>query len=229
MTPQGATGPDLLSLRDVSVVIDGLQVLREVNLKVRTGEIVGIWGGNGAGKSTLLKVIAGWRRPTSGSVFLLGESVSRWPAHRHFALGLREVPQHPSQSPELLGREILALADRASRTSSGPSTGPQDIARLVAASDLERRVSEMSFASRKLLAIAAAVRSVPKMLLLDEPTVGLQPDQMARLQAVLREDLPGVPKLIVEHNESFLASTCTRIVELRSGQLDAAPEAVRWP
>ncbi len=218
-----------LELAEISKQFVGLSVLRDVRLKVNFGDRLGIIGQNGAGKSTMLRLIGGWIKPDNGLLRMFGKDITTWPIFRRYAFGLREVPQFPEISSELTGHETIAVGQLALAFSQGhfgsnlSNIQGNDITniteRLVSESDLSSHLDSLSFGSQKMIAIAAVLASSPRILLLDEPTAGLDKTQRDNLLRVLVELEERCAVIIVEHDLSFLYNACNRLVELRDGVL----------
>lgn len=219
-----------LDLRGVSYAVDGLTILHELDLTITTGERVGLWGRNGTGKSTLLKIICGWLRPNSGCVRLFDHDVTQWPAHRRFAAGLAEVPQSPELSPELSAREILALATATGRRRQGrdPKWTTATMRPCLSHDVLDQAVKNLSFGARKILAIEAALASEPRLLLVDEPTAGLDDDQIDVLVNRLLSGSPVPSMIVIEHRPAFLHQVCTRELAVVGGAV-ISRQGVRAP
>jgi len=216
-----------LHLAAVSKGFDGLIVLRDVTLELAPGERVGLVGANGAGKSTLTRLIGGWMRPNSGTIRIFGEDITDWSTFRRYAFGLRELPQFPQVSGELTGAETICVGQMApklwqlkwlqsSRTVKRSTS--ELLNGLVSPAELQSTLGALSFGSRKMIAMAAVLACHPRLLLLDEPTVGLDEVQRRTLGSFLSR-MENCAMLIIEHDTSFVKTTCHRLTELRDGCL----------
>jgi len=199
----------VLQVRGLNVYYGESHILRNVDLTVAPGQMACLIGLNGVGKTTLLKTIIGLLRQRSGSVQLGGEEISSLPPHRRARGGIGYVPQGREVIPQLTVRENLLL---------GLEALPGGLARQrhidplvfelfpVLESFLNRRGGDLSGGQQQQLAIARALLGKPRLLLLDEPTEGIQPSVVLDIQRavarILRETSIGV--LLVEHHASFV-------------------------
>jgi ABC-type branched-subunit amino acid transport system ATPase component len=195
-------------------------VLRGVNVHIEPGEIFGILGKNGMGKTTLLKTIMGLLPVRCGQVEMLGENVTGWPAYRITRLGVSYVPQERSIFQDLSVDENLRLALR------DPSSFEE---RLVAvagrfpflAERRQQRAGTLSGGEQKMLLIARALLTRPRLVLIDEITEGLQPAVIARFQEILAEEqrARGTSILLVEQNVGFALALADRYAVLKLGTI----------
>ena len=198
----------------------GSPVLQGVNFHIEPGEIFGILGKNGMGKTTLLKTIMGLLPARCGQVEMLGENVTGWPAYRITRLGVSYVPQEKSIFQDLSVDENLRLALRE------PSSFEE---RLVAvagrfpflAQRRQQRAGTLSGGEQKMLLIARALLTQPRLVLIDEITEGLQPAVIARFQETLAEEqrARGTSILLVEQNVGFALALADRYAVLKLGTI----------
>jgi branched-chain amino acid transport system ATP-binding protein len=212
----------LLTLDGVSVGYGAVEVLHRVSLRVDEGEMVCLLGANGAGKSTTVRTISGLLRPTAGSITFLGERLDGRPAHAVLMRGIAQCPEGRRIFPEMTVRENLEM---------GAYIRGGEGAR---ASDLERafhhfpRLKEreaqlggtLSGGEQQMLAIARALMSGPKLLLLDEPSLGLAPTMVATVFRVIREiRRQGMTVFMVEQNASLALQMADRAYVMESGRI----------
>lgn len=199
----------VLQVRGLNVFYGESHILRSVDLSIAPGQMACLIGLNGVGKTTLLKTIIGLLRQRSGSVHLAGEEISTMPPHRRARGGIGYVPQGREIIPQLTVRENLML---------GLEALPGGLARNrhidplvfelfpVLETFLNRRGGDLSGGQQQQLAIARALLGKPRLLLLDEPTEGIQPSVVLDIQRavarILKETSIGV--LLVEHHASFV-------------------------
>ena len=194
----------LLEIRGLEVRYGAIQALHGIDLTVEKGEIVTLIGGNGAGKSTTLRTISGLIRPTAGSITLDGKSILGLPPHRVLRLGIAHAPEGRGIFPGLTVDENLAVGAYARKDS-------REIARdRERALDLFPRLRErlrqgagtLSGGEQQMLAIARALMSRPRLLLLDEPSLGLAPLIVRQIFQVLRDlnRKKGLTVFLVEQN-----------------------------
>lgn len=213
-----------VSVTDVHVTIDGRRVLEGVYLHVARGEIVGLMGPNGSGKSTLVDVIAGRRRPHRGIVRICGEDVARLSSRERALRGLGVVVQGGRVLSHLSVADHLRLGALASgRERSAPDALLRG---LTAGLAHAQRTGALDRASRLRLELATVIATAPRLLLLDEPTAGL--DRVERAQFVrdmeaIRIAFPDMGVLIVEHDGAFLAEFASRVIRLEDGMIALCP------
>ena len=215
-------GDGMLAVHDLHAGYGHGSILNGINLVVPDGEIVGIVGRNGMGKSTLLRALIGLVRTPRGSIHFGGTDVSRFPAHARCRLGMGYVPESSRVFPRLSVRENLEVAAFATRQRRGR------IEELLRAFPLlNEKTSEiastLSGGQQKLLAIARALATDPRLLMLDEPSQGLQPSLAEEvLECVCTVNRRhGVSVLLVEQNLEFAAAAANRFYVLDRGEISA--------
>jgi branched-chain amino acid transport system ATP-binding protein len=192
----------MLDVSDLNVSYGQAQALWDVGLSVNAGEIVSIVGVNGAGKSTLVNTIAGLLRPTSGRILMDGEDVAKVPSHTICEHGIAVVPEGRRILPEMTVRDNLDLgsyrpgarSQRAERTEWIHSLFP------VLKDRQNQLAGTMSGGEQQMLAIGRALMSDPKLLLLDEPSLGLAPVIVDKIFDVVTEIKETVSVCLVEQN-----------------------------
>ena len=230
VTPPGAA--DVAVVADVGVRYDGQPVLAGVDLRVRAGEVVAVMGRNGAGKSTLLSLVAGQRRPDSGSVAVVGEDPTQLSGHALVA-AVALVPQEPQ---DLLWAESVAAECRAADQDAGVNAGTtwelfQQLRPTVAA---DTHPNDLSEGTRLILVLAIMMVNQPRLLVLDEPTRGLDYTAKEQLASLIRERAArGEAVVVATHDVELVADVCTRMVMLADGEVvldtDARAGAVSSP
>jgi ABC-type multidrug transport system ATPase subunit len=205
----------------VSLVINGItkrfggrEVLRGLHLEVERGENIAVVGPNGAGKSTLLGVVAGLLEPEAGSVRLEGEPLSGRRAPARAQVGF--VPEGADPPPHLLAGELLSLCAALKQADIPPASL---LERLGVAPLLEQPIGSLSLGQRRRTCLAAALVGDPLLLVLDEPTNGLDPGGVAMLAELLRERREaGRMALISTHDLAFAGAAGSRFVRLENGR-----------
>jgi branched-chain amino acid transport system ATP-binding protein len=198
-----SNGTPLLELRNITAFYGDLQALFGISISVNAGEIVALIGANGAGKTTLLRVISGMKRAASGSVSFAGKDVSRVPAHEMVARGVSHVPEGRQVFPFMTVRENLSLGAYTARARSRVKQLMEE--QLALFPRLGERIDQLagtlSGGEQQMVAIARGLMAQPKLLLLDEPSLGLAPkiveEVFEKLQEIRRS---GITMLIVEQN-----------------------------
>jgi branched-chain amino acid transport system ATP-binding protein len=219
---------NILELRNLEVCYGKLRALNGINLGVREGEIVALLGANGAGKSTALRAISGLLAPTSGDILYCGKSIAKRRPDLIVRDGIAHSPEERHIWPELSVRENLSLgayccADRVladQRFESVLQRFPR----------LRERLSQLagllSGGEQQMLAIGRALMSGPKLLLLDEPSLGLSPLMSQEVLGALRELCQqGITILIVEQNVHSALSVASRAYVFETGRVVAEGSA----
>lgn len=198
------------------------QSLRGVSLAMDDGQCLALLGRNGAGKTTLLRCIAGLLRPSSGQMLLDGEEIGGWPAYRRSRGGIGYVPQGREIFPDLSVGENLIVSMKAH--------GVRDAAVLEEVCALfpvlrtmwGRRGGDLSGGQQQQLAIGRALMGRPRLLLLDEPTEGIQPSIVKSIEAAIASLKGRMSILLVEQYYDFARSLADRYVVLNRGAVVAA-------
>jgi branched-chain amino acid transport system ATP-binding protein len=209
-----------LVLKDLFAGYRGVPVVRELNLEVRPGEVVALLGPNGAGKTTTLETIAGLNRPISGTVELSGENVSGTPAHLLARRGLALVPEGRALFPGLTVREHLRLAGgRGRRVDSHEDELLEMLPELRKC--LGRKAGLLSGGEQQMLAVGRALVTRPRLLLVDEMSLGLAPVIVERLVPILRRaaDELGASVLFVEQHVALALEISDRAYVLTHGRI----------
>jgi branched-chain amino acid transport system ATP-binding protein len=209
-----------LVLAGLSAGYAEVPVVRELNLEVRPGEVVALLGPNGAGKTTTLETIAGLNRPISGTVELSGENVGGTPAHLLARRGLALVPEGRALFPGLTVREHLRLAGR--RKGRADSREEELLEMLPELRKcLARKAGLLSGGEQQMLAVGRALVTRPRLLLVDEMSLGLAPVIVERLLPILRRaaDELGASVLFVEQHVALALEISDRAYILTHGRI----------
>ena len=215
-------------LADVPVSIDGLvkeyaggyRAVDDVSFRVERGQVVGLLGPNGAGKTTTLRVLVGLIRPTAGSLHVFGEPVS---AGAPVLARLGAFIEGPGFLPHLSGRENLRLYWAATGRPAGEAAFETALEIAGLGDSIDRRVRSYSHGMKQRLGIAQAMLGLPELLVLDEPTNGLDPPQIAEMREVMKR-YAGTGRTVVvsSHLLAEVEQTCTHVVVMHRGRLVAA-------
>lgn len=228
----------VLETRDVGIRFGGLQALEGLSIEVNEWEIVGLIGPNGAGKTTAFNCITGFYRPDSGQVFYRGQDVTRVPPHRKAALGFGRTFQNVGMvkaataldnlrtaqhlhagydvTAGLLGTEA---ARRGERELTERADAILDLLGLSAIRDT--RIGALPYGTLKLLELGCALATDPELLLLDEPSSGMGPEeshQLGERLLMLRREL-GLTLLLIEHHVPLVLGVCDQVYVLNFGRL----------
>jgi branched-chain amino acid transport system ATP-binding protein len=219
----------MLELSALEVRYGAIRAVRGVSLCVAEGELAVVLGANGAGKSSTLKAIAGALRPTRGRIMLGGAEVPYgWP-ERMVRLGVAMVPETRDVFPDLTVAENLKLGAFTRR--GDPSGVAEDLARVVELFPvLGERAGQpagtLSGGEQQMLVIARALMSRPRLLLLDEPSLGLAPTVIERIFAMIAElKRTGLTILLVEQNAAHALAVADRAFVMRLGEVAASGPA----
>jgi len=207
---------------DVRAAYGRIEALQGISLEVRRGEIVCMLGGNGAGKSTTLRTISGLMHPRSGRIALEGHDVTTVPAHRLVRLGIGQAPE----GRRIFGRlTVLENLQMGAYTRTDKAEISADFDRVFGLFPrlLERRTQAagtLSGGEQQMLAIARALMGRPKLLLLDEPSMGLAPVLVEQIFAIIRDiNSQGTTILLVEQNAQMALQVASRGYILQTGKI----------
>jgi branched-chain amino acid transport system ATP-binding protein len=215
-----ASGPSLLELDDLHVFYGNIEALKGVSMRVASGEIVTLIGSNGAGKSTTLRAISGTHKPRTGAVRLEGRPIHELPAHEVVGLGVAHAPE---------GRKVFSRMTVFENLQMGAFSRREriddDVARVF---DLFPRLRErrnqkagtMSGGEQQMLAIGRALMARPKILLLDEPSMGLSPILTEQIFRIISEiNAQGTTVLLVEQNAQMALNSAHRGYVIQTGKI----------
>ena len=214
----------LLELKSVSSAYGSVQALRGVSLAVEAGEVVTLLGANGAGKSTTLRTISGLIRPTGGEIWFDGQRIDHLAAEQIVRMGVSHVPEGRRIFPGLTVRENIMLGS-SSRARLSRRELQEDVEQVFAIFPDIRRFENalgwtLSGGQQQMLAVARGLMAKPKLLLLDEPSLGLAPVIVQQLFATIREiHARGTTILLVEQNAHMALSVASRGYVLETGSL----------
>ena len=214
------SAPAVLKIDAINTFYGAIQALKGVSLEVGEGEIVTLIGSNGAGKTTTLRSISGIAPPATGSIEFLGQDISRVPAHEVAAMGIAHSPEGRRIFPRMTVRENL---DMGAFTRVDKQAVADDIERVY---ELFPRLHErqkqkagtMSGGEQQMLAMGRALMAQPRLMLLDEPSLGLAPVIVDKIYEIIREiNDQGVTILLVEQNANYALDVSSRGYVLETG------------
>jgi branched-chain amino acid transport system ATP-binding protein len=210
----------VLELKGIETYYGTIRALKGVSLEVRSGEIVTLLGANGAGKTTTLRSINGLNRPRRGSIVFEGRDITALPAHGIVRLGISQSPEGRKLFPRMTVVENLEMGafQRSDRT-----TIKEDMERVFAlfprlAERRTQKAGTMSGGEQQMCAIGRAMMARPKLLMLDEPSMGLAPIFVERIfETIVEINQQGTPILLVEQNALMALEVANRGYVLETG------------
>ncbi len=218
----------MLRVESINVSYDTIQVLHDLTFHVDEGEIVTLIGANGAGKTTTLHTISGLIRPKSGSVAFEGADITRLPADRIVKAGLCQVPEGRRIFANLSVMENLEMGAYSQRNRAKATESLEQVFRSFPRLRERRTQSAgtLSGGEQQMLAIGRALMARPKLLLLDEPSMGLAPLLVKEIFSIVQEiNRSGTTVLLVEQNARMALSIANRAYVLETGRIVASGDA----
>jgi branched-chain amino acid transport system ATP-binding protein len=221
-------GQPLLEMKDVNTHYGAARVLREVSIQIHSGEIVCLLGGNASGKTTTLKTILGFVVPTTGAVILDGEKINGVPTQRLVEKGISMVPENRRLFKRMTVRENLEMGYYLRKDKEGIK---DDLERILALfprvkDRLGQRSGTLSGGEQQMVAMARALMAQPKVLLMDEPSMGLAPVLVEQNFEIIKEiNQLGTTIFVVEQNANMALSIADRGYVLQTGQIVLADTA----
>ena len=219
---------EVLRVRDLVVSYGAVSALRGVSLHVGRGEVVALLGANGAGKSTMLRTISGLMLPKSGEIRFLGQRIDGTPPARIVRRGLAHSPEGRRLFGSLTVAENLRLGASTRSDRSGIEADRERLYALfpVLKERAHQQAATLSGGEQQMVALARALVAGPKLLLLDEPSLGIAPIIMQQIFASLAElKSSGVTMLLVEQNMSLALDLADRAYVLRTGEVSLEGDA----
>jgi branched-chain amino acid transport system ATP-binding protein len=219
----------LLRIQNLAVHYGAIHALKGVNLEVRQGEVVAIIGGNGAGKSTLMKAVSGLEPAAGGQIVFDAQDLAAVPAHRRVALGIAQSPEGRQVFADQTVRDNLLLGAYL-RPARAPEVERDIETQFATFPRLRERQHQlagtMSGGEQQMLAIARALMARPRVLLLDEPSLGLAPLVVKEIFAVIRQlKAQGVTILLVEQMATQALKVADRAYVLKTGEITSSGPA----
>jgi len=202
-------------LKNISKNYGAQMALNEVTLTIEKGQITGLLGPNGAGKSTLMKIITGAILPTSGTAVVNGVDVVAFPLQVQQSLGY--LPEHNPQYLELYVREYLEYVAQLYKVDK--KRIPTVIEQTVLGPEQHKKIGSLSKGYRQRVGLAAALIPDPEVLILDEPTTGLDPAQLIEIRALLKNIATDKTVLFSTHIMQEVVELCDTVVFLQAGEI----------
>ncbi len=212
----------LLELTGIDAFYGRVRALRGVTLHVDQGEVVALIGSNGAGKTTTLRTISGLMHPPTGSITFAGKDISRTPPHEIVGLGICQSPEGRRLFPRMQVIDNLRMGAFLRKDAAGIHKDMERVFELFPR--LKERTAQLagtlSGGEQQMLAIGRALMSKPKLLMLDEPSLGLAPILIETIFQIVREiNAQGIPILLVEQNATKALEVANRAYVLETGSI----------
>lgn len=233
----------ILSIRSLSKMFGGVHAVNNVSLDVQPKETVALIGPNGAGKTTFYNMISGRMRPTSGTIEFLGRDITGMPPHQISRLGISRSFQINNIFTELTARQNVEVAltalhgqavsmfRLASRNRPIQEEAEQVLARLGLEDLAQQRAGVLSYGDKRLLEIAIVLATRPTLVLLDEPTAGMTPEETRHVTRLVRKlaDSGDYTFVVTEHDMSVVFDLAERILVMHRGErlAEGTPEQIR--
>ena len=224
--PQEKSG-NLLEINDIHVFYGAIHAIKGVSFEVKEHEIVTLIGANGAGKSTILNTVAGLLKPRSGQVIFDGRNVNSVPASKMVGLGMALCPEGRRIFQQMTVRENLEMGGY-SRDAAEIEPGIEDaFKRFPRLKEREKQIAgTLSGGEQQMLAMARALMSRPRLLMLDEPSMGLAPILVEQIFDIIKElHKAGTTILLVEQNAQMALSVADRAYVLETGRISMSGDA----
>ena len=218
----------MLNIQGINVYYGAIHAIKGISLVVNQGEIVTLIGANGAGKSTTLRTISGLLKPKTGSITFQGEDIAGTPAHKIVGLGISQVPEGRRIFTEMTVMENLDLGAFIRKDKDGIAADKKHVFELFPR--LEERQDQvagtLSGGEQQMLAMGRALMSRPKLLLLDEPSMGLAPLLIKEIFSIIEDiNKSGTTVLPVEQNSNMALSIANRAYVLETGRITLSGDA----
>ncbi|MBS1672432.1 MAG: ABC transporter ATP-binding protein [Actinobacteria bacterium] len=212
----------LLELKDVSVHYGRIKAIHDISFKVEEGEIVSLIGANGAGKTTTMRTISGLLQPSGGSILFDGQDITKMKAHLRVVNGISQSPEGRGIFPGMTVMENLDMGTFGLKNKSGVAESYERVFSLFPRLDERKKQlgGTMSGGEQQMLAIGRALMSQPRVLLLDEPSMGLAPQFIRQIFKIITEiNAQGTTVLLVEQNANQALARAHRAFVLETGAI----------
>lgn len=218
----------MLTINDINVFYGAIHAIKGVSLEVNEGEIVTLIGANGAGKSTILRTISGLLKPKTGSIQFEGQEIAGMPAHEIVKTGISQVPEGRRIFAEMSVLENLELGAFTRKDKDGIKADMELVFERFPR--LKERIGQLagtlSGGEQQMLAMGRALMSRPRLLLLDEPSMGLAPLLIKEIFAIIQDiNKAGTTVLLVEQNANMALSIAHRAYVLETGRITLSGDA----
>ncbi len=211
----------ILRAEDLNVYYGAIHAVKDISFEVNEGEIVTLIGANGAGKTTTLQTVSGLLRSKTGSIQFLGENISRVPAHKLVDRGMAQVPEGRRIFLQMTVKENLEMGAFTENPSKIPSHLERVYEQFPRLKERAKQIAgTLSGGEQQMLAMGRALMSDPKLLMLDEPSMGLAPILVEQIFDIIKElHKAGTTILLVEQNAQMALSVADRAYVLETGKI----------
>lgn len=232
MTIQASNSPIILMTKDLTRDFDGLRAVNRVNFQMRRGELMSIIGPNGAGKTTFFNLLSGHLRPTEGQIFFNGQEITQLPSHHRSMLGIGRSFQLTNVFPNLTAFENIRVAAQSRRKTfdlwnswKNYKDLNEKAERILERIDLLKKreglANVLAYGEQRYLEIGIALATDPILLLLDEPTSGMSPEESCQTANFIKELSKDVNIILVEHDMEVVMNISDRVTCMDNGSIIA--------
>ena len=217
----------ILSVEDINVYYGAIHAIKGISFEVNEGEIVNLIGANGAGKSTTLNTVSGLLRSKTGSIHFLGEDIGKVPAHKLVERGLSQVPEGRRVFLQMTVQENLEMGAYTEKASTIPGNLEKVYEQFPRLKERYKQIAgTLSGGEQQMLAMGRALMSDPKLLMLDEPSMGLAPILVEQIFEIIKNlHKAGTTILLVEQNAQMALSIADRAYVLETGKISLSGPA----
>lgn len=206
-----------IQLKEVSKIYDNQKAVDAISFSAKKGEIIGFLGPNGAGKSTTMKMLTGFVKPTSGKLFVNGIDISKNAIATQKEIGY--LPEHNPLYKELYVKEYLQFCAEIHQIKNKKETIKSLIDKVGLTNEAHKKIHQLSKGYQQRVGLAGAILHNPSILILDEPTTGLDPNQLVEIRALIKE--LGKDKIVLfsTHIMQEVEAVCDRVIIIKKGQI----------